>query len=95
VPEGEEKEMSFWKDVRELRDLIKLKLLAGHGTRSLVEAMKEQVRNAAVQSVEGVPEVEAGLKKLPPQLAARLMEVPPGQQLKMTAKEYAQLAKKE
>ena len=86
--------MGFWKDVRELRDLIHLKVAAGHGRRALHEAVKEQVRNQAVVSDERpeLPsELPKGLKKLPPALAEKLMEVPEGQQLKMSAEEYRKL----
>jgi hypothetical protein len=85
--------MSFWKDVAELRDTIKLKLAAGYGTRSLNEAMKDMARRSAVPAEPR--EVEKGLKKVPPQLAELLQEVSPGQQLRMTAEEYRKLTKRE
>jgi hypothetical protein len=85
-----ERETGFWADVRELRGLIKLKVAQGHGAKSLAEAMKEQLRQGSVQTVE-TKSLEKGLKGLPPALAEVVSSVPPGQQLKLSAAEYRNL----
>jgi hypothetical protein len=83
----------FWADVRELRDLIALKVSQGHGRNALREAMKQQIRDGAAQTVDAGT-VEKGLKGLPAPLAEMLSTVPPGQQVRMSAAEYKALTKK-
>jgi hypothetical protein len=82
--------MSFWEDVRELRELTKLKMQQGHGRKAMDEAIKEQLRIGAVTSVDA--QTAASLKK---QGLAGLMDVlkdvPQGQQIRMTAEEYRKM----
>ena len=43
--------MSFWKDVRDLRDATKANVDAGRGNRSLIEAVEQTRDRAATVSV--------------------------------------------
>jgi hypothetical protein len=86
-----DEKMGFWDEVRELTQLIKLKLAAGHGRASLREAVKEQARSQCVQT-DAVPK---GLRGVPGPLAEMLSRVPEGQQVKMTAAEYRKLVEKQ
>lgn len=94
MPKKEVKRSGFWADVRELRDLIRLKLAQGEGTRALNEAMKQQIRDGAAHP-EGVGDKKTvtDLRKInaPEALADVLKDVPEGQQLRMTTEEYRKL----
>jgi hypothetical protein len=80
----------FWAEVAELRQLIKLKLQAGYGRAALREAVKEQIRGTALSSTD--TQLTKTLKKQGLSgLETALKDVPPGQQLRMSAKEYRKL----
>ena len=82
--------MSFWEDVRDLRELTMLKMQQGHGRKAMHEAIKEQLRNGAVTSVDAKTAASlkaqglSGLKDF-------LKNVPQGQQIRMTAEEYRKM----
>ena len=79
--------MSFWADVRELRELTMLKMQQGHGRKAMHEAIKEQLRNGAVTSVDA--HTSAALKKHGlGGLKDVLKNVPQGHQIRITAEEY-------
>jgi hypothetical protein len=88
----EKKATGFWADVRELSQLIRLKVAQGHGTRSLQEAMKQQLRDGSVLAVDSKDLDE--MKKQPGGMRDLLKSVPKGQQLRLTAAEYRELMKK-
>ena len=82
--------MSFWEDVRELRELTMLKLQQGHGRKAMHEAIKDQLRKGAITSVDAL--TAASLKKQGLSgLRNFIKDVPQGQQIRMTAEEYRKM----
>lgn len=72
----------FWAEVRELNAAIEHNVAAGRGSRSLIEAVKTQdIRKSAVKA--GVP---SGVQQL-----LDLANQSPGQQVKVSSKEYRRL----
>lgn len=86
----ENKKEGFWARARELHSLIELKVRQGHAQNAMREALIEQIRAGAFQTVD--PQLASSLKK---QGLSGLEEVVrttrPGQQLQMSAAEFKKL----